>query len=160
MIIKIDFKKLILSLLPPVFVGGLASLITRGDMDLYEKIKKPPLAPPGIVFPIVWSVLYILMGISFYLVWKEKKASYDEKKRAFTVYFISLFLNFIWSPVFFSLRQFLPAFIILVLLFISVAVYTTLYYNIGKAAGLLQIPYIIWLIVAAYLNLSIILLNG
>ena len=158
MIIKIDFKKLIFSLLPPVVAGGLSALITRGDMDLYDKIKKPPLAPPGIVFPIVWSVLYILMGVSFYLVWKEN-ADYNDKKRAFIFYFISLFLNFIWSPVFFSFKQFLPAFIILVLMFICVAVYTTLYYNIKKAAGLLQIPYIIWLIIAAYLNLSIILLN-
>ena len=158
MIIKFDLKKLILSLLPPIAVGGIASLITRGDMDIYKTIKKPPLAPPGIVFPIVWTVLYILMGISFYLVWTSH-ASYKEKRNAFIVYFISLALNFIWSPVFFSLQKFILAFIILVLLFISVAIYVTLYYRIHKTAGLLQIPYIIWLIIAAYLNLTIALLN-
>lgn len=158
MIIKFDLKKWAISLLPPIAVGGLTALITSGQMDIYEKINRPPLSPPAVVFPIVWSVLYILMGVSFYLVWGSR-ASHAEKKRAFIIYFISIFLNFIWPIIFFNAQMYIFAFVILTALFISVAVYSSLYCQMRKSAGLLQIPYIIWLIIAAYLNLSIALLN-
>ena len=158
MIIRFDLKKFVLSLLPPLLAGGLSALITRGDMDLYKNINRPPLSPPGIVFPIVWTVLYILMGVSFYMI-LVKRDIYANKKTAFVWYFASLFLNFIWSPVFFSARQYLLAFVILVFLYVTVAVTAFLFYKIDKPAGLLQIPYIIWLTFAAYLNLGVFILN-
>lgn len=159
MVMKFDLKKLIISLLIPLAVGGLSVLITGGDMKLYGDVVKPPLSPPFIVFPIVWSALYILMGISFYLVWINKNAAYEEKKNAFIIYFASLFLNFIWSPVFFSLRQYLLAVVLLAALLITVIITAVKYHRINKWAGLLQIPYIIWLVIAGYLNIGIYLLN-
>lgn len=158
MVIKFNLKKLIISLLIPLAVGGLSTLITGGDMKIYGEINQPPFSPPFIVFPIVWVVLYILMGVSFYLVWNSK-AAYEEKKSAFIFYFVSLLLNFIWSPVFFSLKQFLLAFVILVALFITVIITAVKYNKIDKNAALLQIPYLVWLAVAGYLNIGIYLLN-
>lgn len=158
MIIKIDFKKLIVSLLIPLAVGGLSALITGSDMDIYGKIKQPPLSPPSIVFPIVWTVLYTLMGVSLYLVW-TKERRYGNKKCAYIIFAIQLFLNFIWSPIFFSAEKYLLAFIVLVTLWIFAIIMAVLFYKISKPAGLLQIPYILWLTFAGYLNCGIYLLN-
>ena len=115
MVFKFDLKKLIFSILIPLAVGGLSALISGGGMGFYKTVEKPPLSPPGIVFPIVWSILYILMGISLYLV-MTKKDMYLNKTSAYAFFALQLFLNFIWSPVFFSAKEYLAAFIILVLL--------------------------------------------
>ena len=158
MIIKFDFKKLLLSLVIPLGVGGLSALITGKDMKMYGDVVKPPLSPPSVVFPIVWTVLYILMGVSFYIIWNGRGA-YEDKKSAFTFYGVSLFLNFIWSPVFFSLKLYLAAFFILAALFITVVITIVKYRMLNKTAAYLQIPYIIWLLIAAYLNLGVYILN-
>lgn len=158
MIVKFNLKRLIISLIIPLAAGGLAAFITRGDMDLYNSIKRPPFSPPGIVFPIVWTVLYILMGISLYLVWNNGDA-YADKTAAYTLFGFQLFLNFIWSPVFFSARQFLLAFIILAVLWLSVLAMIISFYRIYKPAALLQIPYLIWLTIAGYLNIGVYILN-
>ena len=158
MIISINKKRLAISLIIPIAVGLLSSFITAGDMDIYKDIDKPPFAPNGIVFPIVWSVLYILMGISLYLVW-NKPDRYADKKRALFFFGLSLFFNFIWSPIFFSLRSYMAAFVVLILLFITVIVTIVEFYKLDRIAALLQIPYIIWLLFAGYLNLAIYYMN-
>lgn len=158
MIIKFNLKKFLISLGIPLLVGGFASLITMGDRDIYKDVATPPLSPPQWLFPVVWTVLYILMGISLYLVW-NKHDIYIDKKRAYLLFALQLFLNFIWSPVFFTARSFLLAFIILVLLVITVAFMIAAFYDIDKPAALLQIPYIIWILFASYLNIGIYVLN-
>ena len=158
MIVKFNLKRLIISLLIPLAVGGLSAFVTRGDMDIYKTVERPPLSPPGIVFPIVWTVLYILMGISLYLIWNNGD-TYADKTFAYTIFGFQLFLNFIWSPVFFSSQQYLLAFIILIILWISVLLMIISFYKIYKPAGLLQIPYLIWVTIAGYLNIGIYLLN-
>ena len=158
MIVKFNLKRLIISLLIPLAVGGLSALVTRGDMDLYSAVNRPPLSPPAVVFPIVWTVLYILMGVSLYLVWNNGD-TYAEKGVAYALFGFQLFLNFIWSPVFFSAQQYLLAFIILVILWISVLLMILSFAKIYKPAALLQIPYIIWLTIAGYLNMGVYLLN-
>ncbi len=158
MILKFNLKRLIISLIIPLAVGGLSAFITRGDMDIYETVERPPLSPPGAVFPIVWTVLYIFMGISLYLIWNSGDI-YADKNGAFMLFGIQLFLNFIWSPVFFSARQFLPAFVILLALFASVIAMILKFNKISRPAALLQIPYIIWLAAAGYLNIGVYLLN-
>ena len=158
MIISINKKRLVTSLLFPILIGALSALATRGDMDVYKDIIRPPLAPPGIVFPIVWSILYILMGVSIYLVW-NKDDPYADKSKAFFFFGLSLSLNFIWSPVFFSLKAYLAAFIILLLLVLSVVLTIIEYYKINKTAAFLQIPYLVWLLFAGYLNFAIYYLN-
>lgn len=159
MIVKFNLKRLLISLLIPLAVGGISTLITQGDMKFYETVDQPPFSPPGIVFPIVWTVLYILMGISLYLIWNNGDA-YAEKGAAYTLFGFQLFLNLIWSPVFFSARQYLLAFVILIVLWAANLLMIISFYKIYKPAALLQIPYLIWLTIAGYLNIGIYLLNG
>lgn len=158
MILQINWKKLIISLLIPLAVGGLSAFLTRGNMKFYEKVEQPPLAPPGWIFPVVWSILFLLMGISLYLVWISK-AHPQQKKTAFAVFALQLFMNFIWSPIFFNMRRYLFAFVILLILWLLIITMITLFYRISKPAGLLQIPYLLWVTFAGYLNLGIYLLN-
>lgn len=158
MVFKFDLKKLIFSILIPLAVGGLSALISGGGMGFYKTIQKPPLSPPGIVFPIVWTILYILMGVSLYLV-ITKKDMYQSKTSAYVFFTLQLFLNFIWSPVFFSANEYLAAFIILILLWLSIIGMIITFFRISKLAGLLQIPYLLWVTFAGYLNFAIYLLN-
>ena len=158
MIFKFDLKKLILSLFIPLAVGGLSALISGGGMGFYKTIQKPTLSPPGVVFPIVWTFLYILMGISLYLV-MIKKDMYQSKTSAYVLFALQLFLNFIWSPVFFSANEYLAAFVILVFLWLLIIAMIVSFFRISKLAGLLQIPYLLWVTFAGYLNLAIYFLN-
>lgn len=158
MVLKLNLKRFLISLAIPLLVGGLSALVTSGNMDLYSKINAPPLAPPGWLFPVVWTILYTLMGVSFYLVWSSD-APYYKKQRAITLFALQLFLNFIWSPVFFNMQKFLAALIILTLLLVTTILMTIAFYKISKTAGLLQIPYVLWLAFAWYLNFAIYLLN-
>ena len=152
-------KNLLFSVVIALAVGGLSALLTSGNMDLYSEITKPPLAPPSILFPIVWTVFYILMGISAAIIYNQKDEKTDEVRSAPTVYGINLFLNFFWSIIFFNLRAFLLSFIWLVALWITILVMIIKFYRIKPIAGILQIPYLLWVTFAGYLNLAIFLLN-
>lgn len=149
-------KKIIISILISLGVGGLAALITSGDMDIYSYLVKPALAPPKIVFPIVWTILYILMGISSYLVYKSDNPNKDN---ALLIYGIQLFLNFCWSIIFFSLNYRLLAFIWIIGLLITIIVMIIKFYKINKTSAYLQIPYLLWTIFATYLTYMIYILN-
>ena len=107
------YKYLIISILISLGVCGLSALITGGDMDTYKYLSKPPLSPPSVLFPIVWTILFILMGISAYMVYVSKDR---DKDSALTVYVIQLIINFFWSIIFFSLKLRLFAFIWIILL--------------------------------------------
>ena len=140
-------------------VGGLSALLTAGNMDLYSTINTPPLAPPAILFPIVWTILYILMGISAAMIYNTESAPMPQRKSAPYTYAVSLFFNFFWSIIFFNMRNFLFAFIwLLILLFLIVRTIMK-YYKINPTAAYLQIPYLIWVTFAGYLNFAIWLLN-
>ena len=158
MIFKLDWKKLIVSLLIPLAVGGLSAFITPGDMDIYTKIERPPLSPPGKLFPIVWSILYFLMGVSLYIIWNSRARS-DEKRSAFIFFALQLFMNFIWSPIFFSMQQYLLGFVVLVILWIFIIAMIISFKRISPIAAYLQIPYLLWVTFAGYLNLGIYILN-
>lgn len=158
MVFKFNLRKFLISIAISLGAGGLSALLTSGNMDIYSRIINPPLSPPGWLFPVVWSILYFLMGVSLYIVWNSD-ADNIEKRRAFSIFGIQLFLNFIWSPIFFNEQRFLLAFIVLILLWLFVLIMIISFYKISKAAGLLQIPYLVWLTFAGYLNLAIYLLN-
>ncbi len=158
MVFRFNLKRFLISIALPLLVGGLSALITSGNMDIYTDIVRPPISPPGWIFPVVWTILYTLMGISLYLVWNSK-ADENEKRNAFIIFMIQLFLNFIWSPIFFNMQRFLLAFIVLVSLWVFTFVMIIVFYNVSKPAGILQIPYLIWLTFAGYLNFAIYLLN-
>ncbi len=152
---KIQWKKLIACLAIPLAVGGLSALLTRNSMETFQVINKPPLSPPGWLFPVVWTILYVLMGIASYLVLTSGKPN----RTALAVYGIQLFFNFLWSIIFFNLEQYLFAFVWLVLLWLLILATTVLFYRISKPAGYLMLPYLLWVTFAGYLNLSIYLLN-
>lgn len=148
-------KGLIISILIPLSVG-IASSILSGGTSIYQDIVRPSLSPPGILFPIVWTILYILMGISSYIIYSSN--SYD-KEEALFIYFLQLLVNAIWSPIFFRFRAYLLAFLVILILIGLVIAMILKFFKINKTAAYLQIPYLIWLLFAAYLNISIYLLN-
>lgn len=152
---KINWKALFLSILIPLGLGLLVGFLTLGSMD-YMDLSKPPLSPPGWVFGVVWPILYILMGISCYLVYESDSW---EKGKAFILYSVQLCINLLWSIFFFvcKWRFFSFIWILLLILFVIGMIYS--FYKIRKSAGLLQIPYLLWTLFAAYLNIGIYLLN-
>ncbi len=156
------FKKIkpyIVSVLIALAVGGLSAFFTRNSMDLYRDIITPPLAPPGWLFPVVWTILFILMGISAAIIYTDKTAPETEKRSALYTYALSLLVNFFWSLIFFNLRAFLFAFIWLLLLLYLIIRTIMKYYKINKTAAYLQIPYLIWVTFAGYLTFAIWYLN-
>jgi len=155
---KINIKALIIAIVIPLAVGGLSALLTRGSMDTFETINKPPLSPPGILFPIVWTILYILMGVASYFVYVSDSAQ-ATKRVAFSLYGIQLFFNFFWSILFFNMEAYLASFVWLVILLFFIVATTLIFYAADKKAGYLLIPYILWVTFAGYLNLAIYFLN-
>lgn len=154
---KTKRKKLVICLAIPLAVGGLAALLS-GGMDPYQTLNQPPLSPPGWVFPVVWSILYLLMGYASYRI-LTSDADPDAIRKALTLYFIQLTLNFLWPLVFFGLQQYFVAFILLLVLWVFI--YLTMY-SFGKiddTAQNLLIPYLLWVTFAGYLNLGVALLN-
>ena len=146
-------KRIIYSLLP-IIGGAIVGLITSGYMD-YSDVVKPPLSPPGIVFPIVWTILYILMGISYFIATKDN----EDNKELDQIYLLQLLVNFMWPIIFFVLEMYFTAFLWIILLLILVIVMIKELLKANKISGYLQIPYLIWLLFATYLNLGITLLN-
>ena len=155
---KIKWTELLTCLLIPLSVGAISGVIAGGGIDGFNSMVKPPLSPPSWLFPIVWTILFILMGVASYLVLTsgEKK---EDIVRALTFYGIQLFFNFFWSIIFFNLEWYLVAFIWLLVLWVLIIITTVSFYNISKTAGLLMIPYILWVTFAGYLNFGIYLLN-
>ncbi len=140
-----DKSALIISILIPLAVGTMSALFS-GNMSSYSILTQPAFSPPGFIFPVVWTILYILMGASSYIVYSSNSPN---KSKALLLYCIQLFFNFCWSIIFFGLDLFLFAFIWLIALILIV----------NPLSAYLQIPYLIWCIFAAYLNFSIFLLN-
>ena len=136
---------------------GLGALL-GGSMDDFETVNKPSFSPPGFLFPIVWTILYILMGISSYLVCVNKT---DKKfvDRACVIYVLQLIVNVLWTPIFFRFKLYFVAFLWILLLIALVVFMIIKFYKIKPLAGLLQVPYLLWLIFASILNFSIFMLN-
>lgn len=151
---RINIKSLVISIAIPLAVGGLAALITMGSMQDFAALNKPPLSPPGWLFPTVWTLLYILMGIASYLVLESKSPTAD-KRSALKLYFIQLGFNFCWSIIFFTLGAYELAFLWLVILFVLIIAATLRFWRIRPLAGALMIPYAAWVAFAGYLNLAI-----
>lgn len=152
---KIQWKNLVTCLAIPLAAGGLSAFLTQNNMEAFETVNKPALTPPGWLFPVVWTLLYILMGIASYLALTSKKPS----DTALTVYGVQLVFNFFWSIIFFNLKLYLLAFLWLAVLWLLILKTTKLFYQLSKPAGYLMIPYLLWVTFAGYLNLSIYLLN-
>lgn len=154
---KIQWKKLIVNLAIPLAVGGLSALVS-GGMNTYGQLNQPPLSPPGWIFPVVWTVLYLLMGYAAYLV-QVSGADPSEIRRALIPYWLQLVVNFFWSPIFFRWELYLTALLWLVLLWVLIFLTIRSFSTISERAGDLLIPYILWVTFAFYLNLGVYLLN-
>lgn len=156
--LKIKKTTLIIFILIPLLIGGISALLSMGAMKDFALINKPPLSPPAWLFPVVWTVLYVLMGISSYIIYTAPVS--DEKAlKALIPYGIQLIFNFFWSIIFFNLEWYLFAFIWLVIMLIFILITFKRFYEISKFSGFLLIPYILWTIFAGYLNFGIYLLN-
>ena len=142
------------SILIPLIVGGIVGWITSRFID-YESINRPPLSPPSIVFPIVWTILYTLMGISY----AKLEVENNVNTSTMWIYYAQLFVNALWSIFFFVFKWRLFSFLWILLLIALVVKMIIEFYKKDKVAGLLQIPYLIWICFAAYLNLGVYILN-
>lgn len=146
---------LIIFILIPLAAGSLSALLS-GNSAAYLALNKPPLSPPSFLFPIVWTILYILMGISSYIIYESED---PEKNKALRLYFIQLFFNFFWSIFFFGFSMYFFAFLWLLVLIILIVLMIYQFHKISPVAAYLQIPYLIWCLFAAYLNFMIYQLN-
>ena len=154
---KSNRKKLLLFLAIPLAVGGLATALS-GGMNTYKTMNQPPLSPPGWIFPIVWTILYLLMGYASYRVYTNNTPKEDRKK-ALTFYGIQLFFNFLWPIIFFRFEAYWLAFAILLTLWVFIYLTMHLFSEIDENAENLLIPYLLWVTFAGYLNLGVALLN-
>lgn len=147
------YKRLLLYIFVALTAGFIGNLLAGGT-EIYEQINTPSFAPPGFLFPIVWSILYILMGIGAYLISKEENNS-----KALKLYYTQLVVNSLWSILFFRFKLFAVSTLWLVLLIVLVSFMTYEFYKLNKKAALIQVPYILWIVFAFVLNYSIYLLN-
>ena len=141
---KIDYKRLFISILIPLLLGTIVGLITNSG---YKDMIQPSFSPPGIIFPIVWGILYILMGISNYLVPNNK------------YYYPQLIINLLWSFIFFTFKLYLLAFLWIIVLIVFVILMIKEYYKSNRLSAIIQIPYLLWLIFAAILCYATFKLN-
>lgn len=153
---KIKWKPFLVCLLLPLALGAVVSVITMNSMDAFASLAKPPLSPPGWLFPVVWTILYLMMGYASYRIF----ISGDPARRdALRLYGVQLFLNLVWPILFFSFGWYGFSFAWLMALWITVLLTLLRFRAIDPAAGYLLIPYLVWLTFAAYLNLGVFLLN-
>lgn len=148
------FKVYLKSIFVPVILGGIVGIFISQFMD-YSSLNQPPLAPPSILFPIVWTILYILMGISYGIL--KDNNLIDEKTNQ--IYYAQLFVNLLWPIFFFAFKWRLFSIMWIILLVILVATMIYRFYQKNKVSALIQIPYLLWTIFATYLNIGIYLLN-
>ena len=154
---KSKIKPYAVSILLTLAVGGLIGFLTSMGMDSFDALTKPPLTPPSFLFPIVWTVLFILMGVGAARIFMTDPTA--ARNRALIVYVVQLAVNFLWSIIFFNLQAYGFAFFWLILLWVLILTMIYLFCKIDKPAALIQIPYAIWVTFAGYLNLMIWLLN-
>ena len=156
---NISWKQLIISIIVCQIPGILGGFITVSSIPTwYAYLAKPALVPPNWSFSIVWTLLYLLMGIAFYIVW-QKGWSVSQVKTAMSIFIVQLFFNFLWSYLFFGLQSPQLGLAGITLLWILIVVNIVQFYRVSRPAGLLLIPYILWVSFAAYLNYEIMILN-
>ena len=153
-----NVKKLIVCIAIPLLVGAISSVLTRGEMKNFEALNQPALSPPGWLFPVVWIILYTLMGVASYFICISN-ASEEQRGKALLLYGVQLAFNFFWPLIFFNLKAYLFAFVWIVILWVLIVLTMKSFYKISKVACYLLIPYIGWVTFAAYLNLGIYILN-
>lgn len=154
--------RLLVSVAIPLAVGGLAALIAGDSMSTFDRFNQPPLAPPAWLFPVAWTILYILMGIACFLVWThptDKQITAKEKTFFFVVYGVQLIFNFFWSIFFFNFGWHIFAFIWLIALWAMILTLVIWGYKNHRGVMWTLLPYLLWVTFAGYLNIMIAILN-
>ncbi|MBK1809052.1 tryptophan-rich sensory protein [Clostridium sp. YIM B02505] len=155
---KFNIGDLLISILITLGGGLIIGFITNNADKQYVNLNKPLFAPPGWVFPIVWSILYILIGIAAYRIYELNKQG-KNTKNALVYYSIQLILNFLWPIIFFKLQLYGVAFIELVVLLIFIFITSIKFFKVDRVAGFLMLPYILWSLYASILNLFVWIMN-
>ena len=155
---KINKRLLFICIAIPIIVGTVSALLTQNSMEVFQSMNKPPLAPPGWLFPVVWTLLYILMGISSYLILQSGEEQ-EEIRKALTIYGYQLAVNFLWPTFFFNCGWYFFSFLWLLVLWVLVLIMILRFKDISKLAAYMNIPYLVWLTFAGYLNLGVWILN-
>lgn len=151
-------RQLLICIAIPLAVGGVSAWLSQERMNTFAVFDKPPLSPPGWLFPVVWTLLFVLMGLATYLVLMSAQPQ-QAINRALRLYGIQLGVNFFWSIFFFNLSLYLFSFLWLILLWLLILATIVRFYHISQTAGYLMLPYLLWVAFAGYLNLGIYLLN-
>jgi len=153
-----NYVKLIISILIPLIIGFSGSFFTRGSISSwYVTIHKPSFNPPNWIFALVWTIMYIIIGFSFYFTWIKLPIS--QFKSQFYIFVIQLLLNFLWSVLFFGLKNPIAALADILLLWLSILLLIIAFYHISEISSYLLIPYLLWVTFASVLNYSIINMN-
>lgn len=155
---KHNIADLLIYIISAELAGALSALLSGGFSDFFDKYTEPPLLPPSWLFPVVWIILYAVMGFSAYLI-HSSDADDDSKKRALTLYWIQLAVNFSWSIVFFRFEALWAAFAVILALLVLIIAMIISFRKICPLAGYINIPYLIWVAFAAYLNLAAAIIN-
>ncbi len=153
---NINFKKLFIYIFITLLIGVIPSIFVYNNIDKYELLNKPLLSPPSIIFPIVWTIIYIILGISIYRIMGTDN---NRKNEAKLIYFIQLIINALWTPIFFGLNEYFLAFLWIIMLILLVITMIIIFFKIDKISAYLNIPYLFWLLFASYLNFGIFVLN-
>lgn len=154
-------KKMVVNTLlvvTPLLIGIASSILTRDMMIEYGSLNKPPLSPPTILFPIVWTLLYLLMGIGAALIYSKPEYT-QYRSTGLILHVVQLIFNFFWSIIFFNMKQYTFSFVWLVIMLLIVISMEMNYKQISTTAFFLNIPYIVWLTFAGYLNLAVAIIN-
>ena len=155
---KVNKRLLFICIAIPLIVGGVSALLTQNSMEVFESVVQPPLSPPAWLFPVVWTILYVLMGISSYLI-LSSDTSRVEKDQAIRLYAYQLLVNFLWPTFFFNFKWYFFSILWLILLWVLVFLMIRKFLSINRVAGYINIPYLVWLTFALYLNIGIWWLN-
>ena len=149
---------LIICLLIPLVTGSLSGLANVGSLnEWYVQLNKPSFNPPGYLFGPVWTILYILMGVSLYLIWKSPAGK--TRIKALIIFGLQMVFNFAWTFIFFYFRQMGWALVDIIILWLNIIIMIVFFYKINKFAAIIQFPYLLWVSFASVLNASIWLLN-
>ncbi|MDK2802308.1 MAG: tryptophan-rich sensory protein [Oscillospiraceae bacterium] len=147
---------LTISILISLGLGFLSSVFSGNSFEIYKNLNLPALSPPPSLFPLVWTILFILMGISAYIIFNSKS---EKKTMSIIIYFSQLILNFFWPIIFFKFENYFLSLIWIIVLLIFILIMIKNFYKIDKISGILQIPYFLWVVFAIYLNLGVYILN-
>ena len=155
---KRSISDMLIFIISAEVIGAVSSLLSGKYSDFFEKYKAPPLLPPEWLFPVVWVILYAVMGFSAYLIYTSD-ANPAQKKTALSIYWAQLALNFLWSIVFFRFEGLWLAFVVIMALWVMIIAMISVFRKISPLAAYLNIPYLVWVTFAAYLNLATALIN-